>query len=98
MLATDHATNTVTVCSRDELLTATVRVREVTLHRDGARVDSIKVRYRGSRLRCALAAAAAAGEHRAIEVELGEPAERTAPGQIACLYDGDRIVGHGIVA
>ena len=27
-----------------------------------------------------------------------EPAERTAPGQIACLYAGDLVVGHGTIA
>jgi len=98
VLATDHASNTVTVGSRGELLTTTVHVREAILHRDGDRVDAIKVRYRGARLRCRLAAPAGAGEHPAIEVTLLEPAERTAPGQIACLYDGDRIVGHGTIA
>jgi tRNA-specific 2-thiouridylase len=98
VLGTDHAANTVTVGARGELLTSTVRVQDATLHRDGDRVDAIKVRYRGARLRCRLAAPAAAGEHPAIEVELLEPAERTAPGQIACLYMGDLIVGHGTIA
>jgi tRNA-specific 2-thiouridylase len=97
VLATDHASNTVTVGARGDLLTATVRVRDATLHRDGGRVDAIKVRYRGARLRCRLAAPAASGEHQAIAVALLEPAERTAPGQIACLYDGDLIVGHGVI-
>jgi len=27
-----------------------------------------------------------------------EQIERTAPGQIACLYEGDVIVGHGTIA
>ncbi len=98
VLRTDHASNTVTVGPREELLTTTVCLTDATLHRDGPRVDAIKVRYRGARLPCALLAPAGTGAHRAIEVELREPAERTAPGQIACLYDGDLIVGHGIVA
>jgi tRNA-specific 2-thiouridylase len=97
VLGTDHASNTVTVGLRDELLTRTVRVRDMTLHRDGERVDAIKVRYRGARLPCRLAASAEAGEHAALEVELRDPAERTAPGQIACLYEGDLIVGHGTI-
>jgi tRNA U34 2-thiouridine synthase MnmA/TrmU len=33
-----------------------------------------------------------------VQVELDEPAERTAPGQIACLYAGDVIVGYGVVS
>jgi tRNA-specific 2-thiouridylase len=98
VLGTDPASNTVTVGPRTELLTRTVHVRDVTLHRDGDRVDAIKVRYRGERVRCRLATAHAPGEHPAIEVQLAAPAERTAPGQIACLYDGDRIVGHGTIA
>ncbi|HEY2283646.1 MAG TPA: tRNA 2-thiouridine(34) synthase MnmA [Solirubrobacteraceae bacterium] len=97
VLGTDHASNTVTVGAREELLTRTVRVRDTTLHRNGERVDAIKVRYRGARLACRLAVPAAAGERAAIEVTLHEPAERTAPGQIACLYDGDLIVGHGTI-
>lgn len=98
VLGSDQAANTVTVGSREELLTDRVHVRDTTLHRDGARVDAIKVRYRGARLPCSLAAPAASGRHAALEVRLGEPAERTAPGQIACLYDGDLIVGHGTIA
>ncbi len=99
VLATDRASNTVTVGSREELLTATVHVRDTTLHRDGERVDAIKVRYRGARLPCRLTAPApaGAGRHAAIALQLSEPAERTAPGQIACLYDGDLIVGHGTI-
>jgi tRNA-specific 2-thiouridylase len=97
VLQTDHASNTVTVGSREELLTRTVHVRDTTLRRDGERVDAIKVRYRGARLPCRLAAPAEAGQHAAIEIELRDPAERTAPGQIACLYDGDLIVGHGTI-
>jgi len=98
VLATDACTNTITVGPRAELLTQAVPVRDVTLHRDGAVVDAIKVRYRGARLLCRLAGRPAAGVHPSIEVELIEPAERTAPGQIACLYAGDLIVGHGTIA
>jgi tRNA U34 2-thiouridine synthase MnmA/TrmU len=29
---------------------------------------------------------------------LRAPAERTAPGQLACLYAGDVVVGHGTIA
>ncbi len=98
VLGTDARTNTVTVGSRAELLTQVVPVRDVTLHRDGAVVDAIKVRYRGARLPCRLPDPLAAGAHSSIEVELSEPAERTAPGQIACLYAGELIVGHGTIA
>lgn len=98
VLDTHPASNTVTVGPRTELLTRTVRVRDVTLHRHGGTVDAIKVRYRGERLSCRLADAHPPGRHPTVQVQLHTSAERTAPGQIACLYDGDRIVGHGTIA
>jgi tRNA-specific 2-thiouridylase len=97
VLATDTSKSTVTVGPRAELLSDGVRVREVTLHRDGGCVDGVKVRSRGRRLECRLAGEAGAGRHEHLSVELKEPAERTAPGQFACLYAGDVIVGHGTV-
>jgi tRNA-uridine 2-sulfurtransferase len=98
VLATDLSSNTVTVGPRVQLLTQTVSARDVTLHRDGAAVDAVKVRYRGARLPCRIVDPPAPGTHPSIEVELTEPAERTAPGQIACLYADDLIVGHGTIA
>ena len=97
VLATDTSKSTVTVGPRAELLSDGVRVREVTLHRDGGCVDGVKVRSRGRRLECRLAGEVGAGRHEHLSVELKEPAERTAPGQFACLYAGDVIVGHGTV-
>ncbi len=97
VLATDTGKSTVTVGPRAELLSDGVRVREVTLHRDGGCVDGVKVRSRGRRLPCRLADEAGAGHHEHVSVQLKEPAERTAPGQFACLYAGDVIVGHGTV-
>jgi tRNA U34 2-thiouridine synthase MnmA/TrmU len=73
-------------------------VREVTLHRDGACVDAVKVRYRGRRMACRLEGEARVGAHERVEVRVFEQIERTAPGQVACLYAGDVIVGHGTVA
>jgi tRNA-uridine 2-sulfurtransferase len=97
VLATDAATNTVTVGSREELLAETIGVRDVTLHREAALVDAVKVRYRGPRLPCRVYGEHVPGTHEAIEVRLKDPAERTAPGQIACLYAGEAIVGHGAI-
>jgi tRNA-uridine 2-sulfurtransferase len=98
VIATDPSTNTVTVGPRERLLCEVVSVREVTLHREGACVDSVKVRYRGRRMPCRLEDGVAAGRHARVDVRLLAPAERTAPGQVACLYAGDEIVGHGIIA
>jgi tRNA-uridine 2-sulfurtransferase len=98
VLATDTHANTVTVGPRAELLCGGMRVREVTLHRDGDCVDGVKVRSHGRRHPCRLHGEAVAGRHEQLSVDLEEPAERTAPGQFACLYAGDVIVGHGTVA
>jgi tRNA-uridine 2-sulfurtransferase len=98
VLGTDPHANTVTVGPRGALLTRSVAVREVTLRRSGARVDGVKVRSRGRRFPCRLAADPGPGSHARVEVELDEPIERTAPGQIACLYSGDVILGYGTIA
>jgi tRNA-specific 2-thiouridylase len=97
VLSTDTTKNTVTVGPRAELLCAGVRVREVTLHREGGCVDGVRVRSHGRRFPCRLAGDVDAGAHAQLDIELEEPAERTAPGQFACLYAGDVIVGHGTV-
>ncbi len=98
VLRTDPGANTVTVGPREALLTSTVAVRDVTLRRTGARVDGVKVRSRGQRYPCRLARDHGPGTHATVDVELEQPIERTAPGQIACLYEGDLILGYGTVA
>jgi tRNA-uridine 2-sulfurtransferase len=98
VLSTDAAKNTVTVGPRAELLCGGVLVREATLHRAGGCVDGVKVRSHGRRFPCRLAGEADAGAHAQLNIELEEPVERTAPGQFACLYAGDVIVGYGTIA
>jgi tRNA-uridine 2-sulfurtransferase len=98
VLATDTADNTVTVGPREALLARRLTVREATLHRDGRLVDGVRVRAHGRRFPCSLAGEPRAGCHERIGVELVESAERTAPGQIACLYAGEVVVGHGTIA
>jgi tRNA-specific 2-thiouridylase len=98
VLSTDPRANTVTVGAREDLLTETVTVRDLTLRRSGARVDAVKIRSRGRRYACRLSSDLAPGRHVAAEVRFEEPIERTAPGQIACLYAGDVILGYGTVA
>jgi tRNA-uridine 2-sulfurtransferase len=97
VIATDARANTVTVGSREQLRTARVSVREVTLHRDGACVDQVKVRYRGQRFPCRLEGSPRAGIHGRVDLRMLEQIERTAPGQVACLYAGEVIVGHGTI-
>jgi tRNA U34 2-thiouridine synthase MnmA/TrmU len=47
---------------------------------------------------CRLACDPGPGRHEGVEVELHEPITRAAPGQIACLYDGDVILGYGTIS
>jgi tRNA-specific 2-thiouridylase len=75
-----------------------VGLRDARLHRSGARVDRVKLRYRARPLAAHLAGDAPAGAHAALTVELAEPADRGAPGQLACLMDGDVVVGWGTIA
>ena len=48
VLATDAGSNTVTVGTREELATRSVHVRDAVLHREGAAVDAVKLRYRST--------------------------------------------------
>ncbi|HVS99438.1 MAG TPA: tRNA 2-thiouridine(34) synthase MnmA [Solirubrobacterales bacterium] len=97
VIATDAAANTVTVGSRAELEARRIRVRDAVLHRDGARVDNVRLRYHSATLPASLGAAAP-GRHDALELELAEPFDAAAPGQTAVLMDGETIVGHGTIA
>jgi tRNA-specific 2-thiouridylase len=75
-----------------------VALRDARLHRPGARVDRVKLRYRSRPLPARLAGDPPAGEHAALTVVLAEPADRGAPGQLACLLDGDLVVGWATIA
>ncbi len=97
VLATDAVSNTVTVGPRTGLLTSELAVGDATLHSEGQSIDGVRVRSHGRRFACRVAEEAAAGHHERLLVELEEPAERTAPGQIACLYAGDVVVGYGTI-
>ncbi|MGH2834479.1 MAG: tRNA 2-thiouridine(34) synthase MnmA, partial [Solirubrobacteraceae bacterium] len=98
VLDTDAVANTVTVGSREQLLSDTIAIRGVTLHRPGTRIDAIKVRSRGRRLACHPIDGLEPGCHEHLTLELIQPRERTAPGQHACLYAGELIIGHGTIA
>jgi tRNA-uridine 2-sulfurtransferase len=97
VLGTDAGANTITVGSREELATRTVAVRDATLHRPGGRVDRVRLRYHAKALPCELPAVAA-GAHDELRLELEEPAYGVAPGQTACLLDGDLVVGRATIA
>jgi tRNA U34 2-thiouridine synthase MnmA/TrmU len=88
----------VTVGPRSALLARAMPLRELTLHRGGGCVDRVRVRSHGRAHGCRLTDDLQAGRHAGALIELDEPAERTAPGQIACLYSADVVVGYATVA
>ena len=94
VLATDARTNRVTVGGRAELATHEVAVRGALLHRPAEAVDSVRLRYRSKPLRCTVSEE---GRGR-LTLHLAEPADAAAPGQTACLYAGDVVVGYGTIA
>jgi tRNA-specific 2-thiouridylase len=97
VVATDAVANTVTVGTREELETRRVHVRDATLHRDGARVDAVRLRYHSRALPASIGTAGR-GRHDALEIELGEEFVGASPGQTAVLLEGETIVGHGTIA
>jgi tRNA-uridine 2-sulfurtransferase len=95
VIGTDAATNTVTAGTRGELATRRVRLRDARLHRAAERVDGVRLRYHSPRRECRLEVNGDPGKP---VVALAEPVDGPAPGQIACLLDGDLVVGHGVIA
>ena len=93
VLDKDAASNTVVVGTRQELRIARVKLRGLRLLRAGARVDQVKLRYRSRPIPARLSGEPPAGRHAAGTLELGEPVDGAAPGQLACLLDGELIVG-----
>jgi tRNA-specific 2-thiouridylase len=57
----------------------------------------VLLRYHSRPLACELPAVAA-GSHSELELQLAEPAYGVAPGQTACLLDGDLVVGRATIA
>ena len=93
VIATDAAANRVVAGSRDELATRRIRIRGARLNRPAERVDGVRLRYHAPRRACRVEAS---GGDEAI-VSLAEPVDGVAPGQVACLLDGDLVVGHGTI-
>ena len=80
-----------------DVLASYVAVRGARLHRAGAEVDAVKLRYRSRAVPCRVAGDPAAGTHRRLELELAAPVDGAAPGQTACLLKGDVVVGYGTI-
>jgi tRNA-specific 2-thiouridylase len=61
-------------------------------------VNAVKLRYRSDPLPGRLAGSPRRGDHDALELALGQPVAGAAPGQLACLMDGELVIGHGTIA
>ncbi len=98
----DADRNEVIVGPRSSLATTRVHVRAARLHRPGARVDRVKLRYRSRPIECRVADGGAEerapGRHATLELTLAEAVDGAAPGQLACLLDGDLVVGWGTIS
>ena len=88
VLSKDPRRGRVTVGPRRALAKRRVELREVELHRPADRVDRVKLRYRSAPVACRFEGAA---------LELADDVHGVAPGQTACLLDGDRVVGWGTI-
>ena len=97
VLDKDASSARVTVGPSAALRTSTVAVRSARLHRPGGRVDRVKLRYRSRPLQARVPGNPPAGRHRSLAVELEQPVEGAAPGQLACLMDGELVVGWGTI-
>jgi tRNA-specific 2-thiouridylase len=89
-LRTDRAANTLVVGPHEALRTRRVRA-EGALYLPVTRADA-KLRYRSPSV-----AATVEPTDGGFELELDEPAEAVAPGQVAVLYDGGAVVGAGVI-
>jgi tRNA-specific 2-thiouridylase len=97
VLDKDARANRVVVGPRAALRATRVLLRDARLHRASARVDRVKLRYRSKPLAASISGDAEAGLHKTLNLQLAEPVYGAAPGQLACLMDGDLVVGWGTI-
>ena len=93
VIAKDARANRVVVGPRSALATRRVRLSGAELKRPGTRVDRVKLRYRSCATACQIEGDPAAGRHEGLVIALDQPIYGVAPGQTACLLEGERVVG-----
>ncbi len=96
VLEKDAGSNTIVVGPREALRSREVRLRGARLRREPARVDRVKLRYHSTPIPARIHEAP--GDARSLTVQLDEPADTVAPGQVACLMDGEIVIGWGTIA
>jgi tRNA-uridine 2-sulfurtransferase len=97
VLDKEAGANRVTVGPASALQTKRVALRGVRLHRAGDHVDRVKLRYRSKPLTARLLGDPRPGRHPSLELELDQFAAGVAPGQLACLMGGERVIGWGTI-
>jgi len=97
VVAIEPATRAVVIGPRDELLGRGVVVREVNWLVDPAPAEGadimVQIRHR-ARPTAGVVVRSASGE---VEVALEEPASAISPGQSCVFYDGERVLGGGVI-
>ncbi len=99
VVAIEPTTRAVVIGPRDELLGRGVVVREVNWLVDpvplaGAEV-AVQIRHRSRAVSGVIVRASAANG--GVEVALDEPASAISPGQSCVFYDGDKVLGGGVI-
>jgi tRNA-specific 2-thiouridylase len=91
----DPETATVRLGEKEELFVSQLRLTEVTL-RDGVSLPleaDVIIRYRGTRSRARLVEAQGGGAQAVFE----QPVSAPSPGQFAVFYEGERVLGGGLI-
>jgi tRNA-uridine 2-sulfurtransferase len=96
VVGVDADSRTVTLGSRERLLSCGARVDRASLAPDVVLPVScdVAVRYRGRPVRAVVQRLGATG----IEIRFAEPVQAVVPGQVAVLYQGERVLGGGTIA
>ncbi|MEO8966376.1 MAG: tRNA 2-thiouridine(34) synthase MnmA [Solirubrobacteraceae bacterium] len=97
VLDKDAVSGRVTVGPQAALGCTEVPIRSARLHRPGARVNRVKLRYRQTPVAARVEGAASEGRHRHLQLALADEVDSAAPGQLACLMDGELVVGWGTI-
>ncbi len=95
VLAKDAKRNRVVVGPRSELAADRVTMAPGLLHRPGWRADSVRLRYHAPAVPCRLESDPSAGPQERMSARLERPVASAAPGQTACLMEGELVVGWG---
>jgi tRNA-specific 2-thiouridylase len=93
VLKREAQTNRVVVGPKEALATDRVPLDDATLHRHPREVQTVRLRYHAEALACRVHVE----ENGRLELELDQPANGVAPGQLACLMREDRVVGEGTI-